>query len=676
MELFSIDCTTCQAKLIVRDLSAIGQILACPKCASMVQIVPPANWTAQPATTEPIADTASASVPTTSDSDISRNTQPDFDPAAATATEPMAAGAADPIETPTAAWESPLESQTRRVVEIAFGSIAAVAIVVLVGIMGWNAFRAPDEPEVAVAETAKSASAAERSTDNSTEAAVDSTEENTPVPDLQPKVESQQDPANVDEQVQIPALPVEAVQPLNDNVENAAEQAPPADVVDPAPAAENTVPLASKGVADAQGTETADPKTLSPNSNPESATPDEVLSADEHVDNPLLVEEPAVRRFPNPGDENGSFQDQLVERIAFRVEQIELPGVKPRAFVELMIDMTALPIAFDLDALSPRQIAALPALEVKKQDVSIAELMSETLTKAGYTYLTEANGLIVTTRSSASNKLKRYRYPTDDLRGDGPDAPAQFAQLLRRLVAPHSWEATPDARIEIVDGELWIEQTSDVHAQLVAFCERLRLARGLPLKSRFSRDRFALMPASIEHASRLEPEITFTFIEPAALRQVVQHLETETGLAIYVDWPSLKAEGFTPRTEIACSIVAEPLGQALTSITRPLGLAWRMVDDRTIEIFGRERAESQLVVAFYDLREALREGVAPPTALAQIRQSVIEAGNLGATSRWSDDGGSGEIYFDMASRYAAVLQTHAAHAIIERCVVDLSSAGH
>lgn len=44
MELFTIQCTTCQARLKVKDESAIGDIVACPKCGSMVQIVPPVGW--------------------------------------------------------------------------------------------------------------------------------------------------------------------------------------------------------------------------------------------------------------------------------------------------------------------------------------------------------------------------------------------------------------------------------------------------------------------------------------------------------------------------------------------------------------------------------------------------------------------------------------------------------
>ena len=42
--LFSIECATCQAKLNVRDAALIGQILACPKCSSMVMVEAPEGF--------------------------------------------------------------------------------------------------------------------------------------------------------------------------------------------------------------------------------------------------------------------------------------------------------------------------------------------------------------------------------------------------------------------------------------------------------------------------------------------------------------------------------------------------------------------------------------------------------------------------------------------------------
>ncbi|MEN6457469.1 MAG: hypothetical protein ABFC63_00940 [Thermoguttaceae bacterium] len=42
--IFSITCTTCRARLVVRSEAAIGAILECPRCESMVRVVPPEGW--------------------------------------------------------------------------------------------------------------------------------------------------------------------------------------------------------------------------------------------------------------------------------------------------------------------------------------------------------------------------------------------------------------------------------------------------------------------------------------------------------------------------------------------------------------------------------------------------------------------------------------------------------
>ncbi len=61
--LFSITCTTCQARLRVRNLEAIGQILACPRCQSMVQVLPPPGWSGQAAQTAAAAVAAETPPP-------------------------------------------------------------------------------------------------------------------------------------------------------------------------------------------------------------------------------------------------------------------------------------------------------------------------------------------------------------------------------------------------------------------------------------------------------------------------------------------------------------------------------------------------------------------------------------------------------------------------------------
>lgn len=44
MDLFTINCLTCRRRLKVLDASAVGRIVACPKCGSMVSVRPPPGW--------------------------------------------------------------------------------------------------------------------------------------------------------------------------------------------------------------------------------------------------------------------------------------------------------------------------------------------------------------------------------------------------------------------------------------------------------------------------------------------------------------------------------------------------------------------------------------------------------------------------------------------------------
>ncbi len=47
MQPFSIQCTTCRRSLRVVNPEAIGQIVSCPKCGSMVMVHAPAAWDPQ-----------------------------------------------------------------------------------------------------------------------------------------------------------------------------------------------------------------------------------------------------------------------------------------------------------------------------------------------------------------------------------------------------------------------------------------------------------------------------------------------------------------------------------------------------------------------------------------------------------------------------------------------------
>ncbi len=89
--LFAITCTTCQARLNVRNEGAIGQILTCPKCGSMVEVVPPPNWKPKP---QPACGSSREEDAATATQDSERPETIGQDPSASPALEGPDGGAA------------------------------------------------------------------------------------------------------------------------------------------------------------------------------------------------------------------------------------------------------------------------------------------------------------------------------------------------------------------------------------------------------------------------------------------------------------------------------------------------------------------------------------------------------------------------------------------------------
>ena len=69
----------------------------------------------------------------------------------------------------------------------------------------------------------------------------------------------------------------------------------------------------------------------------------------------------------------------------------------------------------------------------------------------------------------------------------------ELAGLVQKLVAPDSWQPNGGRGAVRTDaGRLVVMQTGAVHDQVLAFCEKLRTARGKPTRSRLDPGRFAL----------------------------------------------------------------------------------------------------------------------------------------------------------------------------------------
>ncbi len=354
------------------------------------------------------------------------------------------------------------------------------------------------------------------------------------------------------------------------------------------------------------------------------------------------VEAPAAR-IARPSVERVPPKDVDVQaHLAAHIAGVDYKAVPLVQLLAELTQWTTIPITLEADALHEMNIAADVPVTVTVKDTTVGGVLDEVLHPLGLSYSVVGHQLLI--GRPATDELRRVRYNVADLAGDTPEGRTQFATLVHAVIEPTSWKEVRGTGTSLwSDGALVIEQNESAHAQMIFFCEKLRLARGLPLRSKLDPDRFNLEPRIAAAKATLSKPVTLNFGRPEPLSSVLAYLHSSTQAIFLVDQIALAQQ----QTSVAASgiLVADrqPLGQALTTLLEPMDMTWRVIDERTIEITTNQAAARHRDVEFYRVAELLAGDPAGQQLITRIEREL-------ASSIASDPSTpSAKIHFDAPS---------------------------
>lgn len=708
--LFSIDCTTCRARLAVRNEAAIGAILECPKCGSFVEIVPPKGW-APPQSPQPrqtdrassaeqagespaelSAKSASAQdnpsavpkpgassgrprppAPQPTDSSAPRAAPrsapsatvdlvepppgPPPLPAAAGAVPPPLPGSVAPELSPAAAM-SAAERAWRR--WIGWTAVVAGAAVVLAAAWSIWAARGPDGSQTTgTPQLADGASVDPVATPHSPDAPADApgaaggaTSPTTPRPSQPPDGPAVKPPDASAEKPskrpssQPPQPPAASGSTESGGNEHSLEQPGPAPVTqptDPPKDAESPAAMPHEAPAGVASTELPTPPPL----------PDEPP-----VEVPPATSDPP----PAPAAREAviSTADEWAAGLARTVPAVQFDETPWVEAISLLAALGSVPVTIDADVLAPLEVDLHEPVSLRLESPTLLEALDRVADQAKLRAKLVEGQVLVTAPDGFRGELQRARYSVADLAADSA-AMAELALMIERLVAPERWrKAGGEGSITAADGALEIVQTPDVQYEVLVFCEKLRLARGRPLRSRLDPARFALETRGSRFAAALDRPMTANFQSGAPLAEVLGYLAGAAEVDILVDRLGLSAAGVTDGKVVVLSVDQEPLRGALEKLLAPLGLAHRAVDGDVLQVTSRARVEARLELEFHPIGPRPPGELAPETLIEQLKSRLPAA-------RWAEgDAPGGRVVFDAPSRCLLVLQSQPVQAAIER----------
>jgi hypothetical protein len=318
-------------------------------------------------------------------------------------------------------------------------------------------------------------------------------------------------------------------------------------------------------------------------------------------------------------------------QLAQKMPAIEVNDVPLHRFVARASQWANVPLSIDVDGLQCRGISLDAPIHVTKRAATLGAAIDAAL--APYQLkLVAADGHAVVMPID-SGKTRKARYVVGDLVRPGDPAITALAETVRGVLGLPVDEQNEGARLEVATDTFYLTANDETHDRMIELCEKLRVARGRPLRTkydaarpdaRFDPRRFELSTRSAKAKAMLSRRVTAGIGTAAPLSAVVEYLAKRSGAVLLIDSAALAEAELSQHTECRLQVDDEPLAAALARLLAPLELTYRVVDEKTIQITTPATAAEKPDLEMYSVR-GLVGGDEVEGLLARLEQRLFEA---------------------------------------------------
>jgi hypothetical protein len=339
-------------------------------------------------------------------------------------------------------------------------------------------------------------------------------------------------------------------------------------------------------------------------------------------------------------------QVDVSTRLRDPITGFEFPEISLKAFLEFVSDFSTIPITLDPDSMRRAGVTPDVTVSVLAQETTVDTMLANVLGKHRLAYRELPGHLRVVNDDTA---LSRVRLDVADLVADNATTLTDVADAIRDVAGRGTWkENGGQAELEVANGAIVLIHDGSGIFAAVELCERLRTARGLPLRSkRHPSSFFHTETRSSQAAAALATTIESNFNRPTPLRRILKHLEDQAHVKILVDWQELAAAHWARPAETKLSVDDVPLAETLDTLLGPMDLAYRVVDGTTLQITTPHALHGHTELELYPVHDLLRRGYRAEELVKRLQQA------LGA-GMFVDPESAATLRFDAASKHLVV----------------------
>ncbi len=661
--LFSIQCDTCQTRLKVRNKSAIGQILACPKCGSMVQIEPPEGWVeADESSDSAIGDSQSESGASSKSNSSgaakdSKRTGAGANRQGAkrqgakrqgaerqggksSGSKKSAANAAQETEAEKSLEGGPLlpgedwtsgHAKARRKMLLLYGGsgIGLVVAVVLVGVLVYQMTRPAkqvvkdlSEMQKAIDEDKAKSDKTNLDSDNldpTNNKDTDSVDPNNKDPN---KDDTSSDNKKTDPETGDPKTgDPKSTDPLNNKKTEPGENSK----------TDTKLPENPSVAID-----TTDPIGLTPKAAPEDPEPEiddktfgELSELNDLLNGSAFDEVMPDTSLAGEYAKDTPYISKPIDRPIdyIRLTKMKIPEIKfdDLRLVDVVIMLERLSnvtVTIDADSMMYSGLSLKQRISLAEKDLTIAQIAERIANKIGLEVSTAKSGFVFSV--AKFDEFTKRSFDVADLTKGEQEESNRLANLITNFVIGESNDAEmllEEETTQLVPKEktISIENTARKIWHTSRLLDQIRLARGLPAANKDSKV-VKLGGRVAGAAEKLNKVAGFDFVLDTRLTEVLAKTQ-RLKLDLLIDWESLNEIGWNYNSKLAVhDLGTQPFVESMVPVLSAMNLELMVLREDLIEVTTAQKSLARIQTEIYDCKDFIKTEEEARNFLGRVEQ--------------------------------------------------------
>ena len=699
-KLFELHCTTCEARFAVTDPALIGQIVACPKCGSMIYIENPEKVPV-PFPTEPSVITTeeivSAAIPEILEEAKEENKEDRKDNKDQENIE-------DIMDFEDLSENEEETASSFGITQLAWvlTGITFVLCIAIVFVLLYKKSAVPESvnvPPVAAESgtppvTVPPSGETEETTQEKVDAAALHSTSPTGVPASVPAKKEPADAGDTPAAPETPAAPVSSTDSATTPVDKPVTPSSDSSLKEE-PGKETASPTAPSD-PDTENTDENTSENTSANTSENGKMADSETA--EERDEDFIANSPGNQEglqkvLPKLKTENPSIG--VEQRMKLAITRADFPRYSLISLMKTVSGITGVPVVLDLSQMESLRPVLNTPIDLKLEKTTAGGILTDAARLLKLQTVSKADRIELTILNS-EERIPVKLDLSDLVQADAPPAkapagktgstasdpknvilseqvtPEQMTRMIQSLIAPASWkDKTGKAEMTWTGTSLTVTQTRNNSLMTERLMEMIRRARKLPAKKVIPDP--LLIPESLCH-ERMRSPLILTYMEQRPLIEILEEIARKQNLQLLINWAELAEVGVNSETRVMPRLASASITHNLTLLLTPLQLSWNTLGDQTLEITSKGAAAEYTTLEMYSFALPGKEKWSRSEIeklLEQIQTNVV-------SSSWSgpDNPEGGAVWADTVSATLFVRQTELNQRLVRNRLAQIQQEKH